>query len=82
MESFKRAKIIEHGDMIVTTQVVPNIIFRLFGAKIHERQYRGWSTVWFYYPHGGRCGTFKEGRLSDMWQEELWRRKDAGAWIP
>ena len=49
-----------------------------FKSKSGRRlAYRGSCTVWYTYPGGNRCGTFKEAELSDVWTREVdWKRKN------
>lgn len=38
----------------------------------HTEKYTGCCTVWYYYPSGNRCESFKESKLCNIWNK--WRR--------
>lgn len=40
-----------------------------------ERQARGWSTAWHWYPSGKRCSTEWEVRFSGIEVQEGWKKE-------
>ena len=65
-------------EIIVTCEYkhVTNFLRRLVGLpeKVITKKYVGSCTVWHTFPEFRRCGTFKEGWLSEIWSE--WRYKN------
>lgn len=52
----------------------PTWLGRLLGMRPFLRRYYGNCTVWFLTTPWGRCDTFTEGWLSDIWERERWKR--------